>query len=302
MVSRHLLLAVSLSLLTAVTTGCAPTMRVRVLKPAPVNLGTVKQLALVQSEGRPRARDTILGELKRQTRQDGYFQIKDRLDAGMAIKVTGDSARFLDEGGTASLQPDEVGLRLDVAEWDADMESTTVDVKDKDGKVTGTERVDYYQAEVVLVATVFHPSGKALISEREYRASAQDSNDKNNALWSASVNAVSKLLRDITPSYVTQEIRMDDDDDGQKPIIQLAEQGNVPAALSNMQGYVQSHPDNASALYNLAVLLDASGRYSEALEYYDRAIALSNKDYYMRMKQECTLRKSNQEALAQDIP
>ncbi len=302
MMPRHLLLSVLLSLIVAATTGCAPTMQIRVLQPAPMNLGTAKQLSLVQSEGRPRARDTILGELKRQASNTGYFQLKDRLQDGMAVKLTDGSARILEDSNGASLEPNEMGLRLDVAEWDTDMQSRTEDVKDKDGKVTGTKRIDYYQADVVLVATLFHPSGKTFISEREYRASAQDDTDKDTALSSAGVSAVSMFLRDITPSYVTQTIRMDDDDEEQKPIIKLAEDGNVPAALTAIEGYVQSHPNNAAALYNQAVLLDASGRYPEALDLYNRAIALSNKDYYERMKQECARRKANQEALTQDIP
>jgi len=300
MMLRHLLPLLML-LLTAVSTGCAPTMRIRVLQAAPVNMGPAKQLALVQSEGRPRARDAILSELKRQTRTDGYFLLNDHLPEGTVLKVADGSVRAL-EGSTLSLAPEEAGLRLDVAEWDADLESESQEVKDKDGKVTGTQRVDYYQAEVVLVATLFHPSGKTFLAEREYRATARDDKDKNNALLNASAMAVSRLLQDITPRYATQEIRMDDDDEAQKPIIQLAEKGNVPDALSAMESYVQSNPNNAPARYNLAVLLDASGRYGEALEHYDRAMALASKDFYPEMKQACLRRKSNQEALSQAAP
>jgi tetratricopeptide (TPR) repeat protein len=162
--------------------------------------------------------------------------------------------------------------------------------------------VDSYEAEVVLIATLFRPSGKTFLAEREYRATAHDDYDKDNALLKASVMAVSKLLQDITPRYATQEIRMDDDDDAQKPIIQMAQQGNIPDALDAMESYVESNPNNAPARYNLAVLLDASGRYAEALGHYRRAMALANKDYYPEMKRACLRRKFNQEALSQDSP
>jgi hypothetical protein len=293
------LLSLRVFFLSAVITGCAPTMRVRVLQQAPTNLGTVKRMSLVQLEGHPDARDAILSELKRQASAGGYFQLTDRL---LALHVTGGSSKIFEGDHRKPLAPDEVGLRLDVAQWDARMESKNKAVRELDGRLTATKRIDFYVAEVVLVATLFHPSGKPLFSGRKYRATARDDRDKNWALAQASAWAVSRLLRQVTPSSVTQQIRLDDDDEAQKPILQMAQQGDIPGALSAMESHVQQHPGNASALYNLAVLLDAAGRYSEALEHYDRAIALSNKDYYSVMKWACFERWCSQEALSQDIP
>lgn len=46
-------------------------------------------------------------------------------------------------------------------------------------------------------------------------------------------------------------------------------------------------------------MLDASGKYPEALELYTKAISLSSKDYYVSMKSECAKRLADQQALAQ---
>jgi Flp pilus assembly protein TadD len=55
---------------------------------------------------------------------------------------------------------------------------------------------------------------------------------------------------------------------------------------------------NSAALANLAVLLDASGKYQEAVNLYTKAITLSAKDYDVDMKGECARRLADQQALA----
>jgi hypothetical protein len=290
---RHVVMALAATL----AVGCAPTLKVNVLQPARVNLGAAKRLTVVQTEGRRGARDFLLDELNRQARAGGYFQVTDRSDEGIVVKVAGRGVQIVNAGSGPAQAQDEIGVRIDVNDWDAEKKTETL--KEKDSKGVEHEReVKYYEAKTVASVTAFTSAGKALLAEQEYETVGRGQ-DKDEAIGKAGRELIGRVLGDITPSYVTKYIRMDDDDKAQKPIIEVAREGNVPRAITEMEGYVQGNPQNSAALYNLAVLLDASGKYPEALDLYTKAISLSAKDFYVDMKAECAKRLANQQALAQ---
>lgn len=283
--------------LLALGSACAPTLRVNVLQPARVNLGAATRLTVVQTEGRRSAREQVVQELMQQARSSGYFQVTDRSEEGITVKVAGQTVQAAGGSGTAQA-PDEIGLRIDVLEWSADRETRTKDIKDKKGNVTGQREVVTYIGKVLLGVTAFNDQGKAYLAEKEYEAKLEG-DDENGSIRAAARLAVGHLLADITPRYVPRFLRMDGDDKAQEPMIKTAEKGNVAKAVEEMRSYVASNPQNASALYNLAVLLDASGQYQEALDFYNKAITLSGKDYYVEMKGDCAKRLADQQAMAQ---
>ncbi|HEX8438152.1 tetratricopeptide repeat protein [Archangium sp.] len=297
MLSSRTLRHVVLALAATLAVGCAPTLKVNVLQPARVNLGSARRLTVVQTEGRKGARDLVIDELLRQARGQGYFQTSDRSNEGIVVKVAGRSVQIVNAGNGPAQSPDEVGVRIDVNDWDAEARTEIIKGKDSKGNPTEQEK-KFYEARTVVSVTAFTSTGRAVLAEQEYEMVARGA-DKSLALDNAARALVLRLLGDITPRYVTKYIRMDDDDKAQKPIIEVAEQGNVPRAITEMEGYVQGNPRNAAALYNLAVLLDASGKYQEALDLYTQAISLSSKDFYVDMKGECARRLADQQALAQ---
>ncbi|MGZ3459871.1 MAG: tetratricopeptide repeat protein, partial [Archangium sp.] len=266
---RHVVMALAATL----AVGCAPTLKVNVLQPARVNLGAAKRLTVVQTEGRKGARDFLIDELIRQTRGGGYFQVADRSNEGIVVKVAGRGVQIINAGTGPAQGQDEIGVRIDVNDWDAEKKTQTVKGTDSKGNPTEHEE-KFYEAKTVASVTAFSAAGKAMLAEQEYETVGRGE-DKDQALTNAGRELVRRLLVDITPKYVTKYIRMDDDDKAQKPIIEVADKGNVPQAITEMQAYVQSNPQNPSALYNLAVLLDASGKYQEALDLYTKAISLS---------------------------
>ncbi|MBN1207833.1 MAG: tetratricopeptide repeat protein [Myxococcaceae bacterium] len=276
--------------------GCSPKLRVNVLQPAPVNLGASKQLTVVESTGRRSAREKVVGELIRQARGDGYFTVTDRSEEGISVKVAGRNVTV--SGGQGQGQaPNEIGMKIDILEWTANSESIP-EQRDAKGKVT-QEAATLWKGKVLLGVTAFDAQGKAFLAETEYAGSSEKFKTEEEAAAVAGATAVRNLLNMITPRYVQRDIRLDDEDEGQKPIIEVAKGGNLDRASTELKAYLETHPQNPAALYNLAAMLDAQGRYEEALELYNQAISQSTKDFYVQMKSECAQRLANQQALAQ---
>jgi hypothetical protein len=285
--------------LVALVVGCAPTIEVEVLQPAKVNLGAGRRLTVLQTEGLASARGFMMDEFLRQTREDGFFQATDRTHEGMVVRLTGSTVTVYGGGAGPAQEADEIGMRLDVLDWDVLHESRIVRDTAPDGTVT--ERTEHrYTSEVVLAVTAFNKRGQALLAAREYHTGATAPTAEE-ALFSAGGEAVHQLLEEITPRVVRQHIRVDDEDPAQEPIIEIAQRGNLARAVEEMRAYVEAHPDNASAHYNLAVLLDASGFYAEALDSYSRAIELDrSKDFYADEKADCARRLADWQAVTKN--
>lgn len=281
-----------------VLAGCAPTLKVNVLQPAPINFGASKRLSVVQSEGRRSAREHLIAELTNQARTGGHFTVTDRSEEGITVKIAGRTVQVA--GGNAPQAADEIYMRIDVIDWNANRESQTVTNRDSKGHAY-TTTVTQITGKVVLGVTAANAQGMALMAEREYvgNYSATDVDD-NLAIQTAARTVVAQILGDITPRYVRKTIRLDDDDSSQKPIIKTAEAGNVPRAIDEMREFLNGSPTNAIAQYNLAVMLDATGQFQEALDFYNQAIQGNpGKEYYLEAKAECAKRLADAQALMQ---
>ena len=290
---RRAVLIPALALLAV--TGCAPSLRVNVLEPSRVNLGAGKQLTVLQTEGRRSAREFVIQELGTYARQGGYYQVRDRSEEGITMKVAGRSVEF--QGGTgAPLTPEEIALRIDVLDWSANSDSHT----DKKGR---TSRV--WRAKVAAGGDHGEPRRPRDAGRDRVRGSSLSSTTARAAGASSRpwrwrrVLALGRLMRDITPSYVTKHIRLDEDDKAQQPILEVAKQGNVTRAIDELRVYLEQNQGNAVAHYNLAAMLDATSQYDEALSLYTKAIQLGSKDYYVQMKAECARRQAASAALSE---
>jgi tetratricopeptide (TPR) repeat protein len=277
------------ALLALLASACAPRLYVNVLQPAPVNLGPAKKLTVFETQGRKTARDAVLQELQLQARNNGYFTFTDRSEEGITVQFTGRNVTL-----SAPQAPDEVGLRIDVIEWNADKEQEQT--KDKKGNPA---LKDHWLGRVLLQITAFNPQGRSFIAEKEYKAQARDDNDEDAAILAAARDAVAALLEDFTPTYVQKEIRLDDEEEAQRPVIDLARSGDTPKAVESEKQLLAKSPNSAVAIFNLAVLLDAQGLYKDALPLYDQAIKLRSKDFYFEVRRDCAQRLANAEALTQ---
>jgi hypothetical protein len=277
--------------------GCATTVRLSTLEPAPVNLGPTNRLAILQGEGRRSAREAVFQDLIETARTQGYFQAADRSEEGIRVKIAGRKVTV--EGDNKGPQENEAYLRVDVLGWDARRDTKEKETTDKDGKKKTVTAVTT-TGKALLAVTLFDKQGRALLAEKEYEGKFETEDKEMSeeaVIKSAGQKAVAKLLADITPTTVQRAVRMDDSDDGQKLFLKTAEGGSIAQAKADIEKYASANPNNSAAAYNLAVLTEANGDYAGALTLYDKAIKLGSKDFYAGARADCAKRKADAEAL-----
>jgi hypothetical protein len=288
-------------------TGCGPTLlQVRVMEPGEVNFGASRRLSIVETSGRRSAREQLITEIQSQARAGGHWQVTDRTEEGITVKVAGRSVNVT--GAKTPQAPDEVFLKFDVIEWQSApgtktvQEKVSVTKRDSKGKAyqateTREKTVATIKGKALLGVTASDAGGRALLAETEYEGTGDGASDSV-AVSAAAKTVVARFLTHVTPRVVLANIRIDSDDKAQKPIIEVAKAGNLPRAVEEMRAYLAQSPSNPVAQYNLAVFLDASGQYKEALDYYTQAAQNSTKPYYTHSKADCAKRLANVEALS----
>jgi hypothetical protein len=288
--SRKLLVA-SLGLLSLV--GCVPRIAITTYAPAKYNLGRANQLSLVQSEGRRSAREFVLAEIASQGRAAGRFTVRDRSEEGITVKVAGRIVQV--SGGSGAPQGEqEIGLRVDVLEWGATPNTTSS--TDRNGKTTSTTMLT---GKVMLGVTAFNAAGKAILAETEYPGRfelAQNGTSEDMVIQAAARMAVAQLLADITPVAQTRQVELDNSEEAYKPILETVKAGAMEKAMQDARDYVAKN-NSGPANYNLAVFLDAAGKYEEALATHDKAIALGSKPLYVNARAACAKRLQDAKAL-----
>ncbi len=291
-----------------IATGCGPTLlQVRVQEPGKVNFGASRRLSIVETSGRRSAREQLIGEIQSQARSGGHWQVTDRTEEGITVKVAGRSVNVT--GVKTPQAPDEVFLKFEVIEWQSApgtkviQEKVSVTKSDpKTGKSyqdteTRDRTVNTTNGKALLGVTASDARGQALLAETEYEGKGDGASDSA-AVAAAARDVVAKFLGDVTPRSLVAAIRVDSDDKAQKPIIAVAKGGNLPRAIEEMRAYLAQNPSNPIALYNLGVFLDASALYQEALDNYTKAAQNSTKGFYSQTKADCAKRLANVEALS----
>ena len=278
-------------------TGCATKVSIRTLKPGRISLGAVQQLVLFDGEGRRSAREVVAQEFLRETRSRGYFTTEDRSEADVVIRLAG--RRAVIEGAGGTLSNGQAGVRIDVLDWTSGRDIDEVWEKDEEGNRIKVE-IAVHRGTALLAVSIFDSDGQAYLAETEYVGDVTDDLDtpREQLLDHAARDAVAQLLDDITPVPVVSRVRLDDDDPGQEMILEAAKAGNISQAAADAERYLERNPMNAPAAYNLAVFLEALGRFEAALASYDNALSLGNKAFYVRARAACARRLQETRELA----
>ncbi len=290
-----------------ILSGCSTTVTIRSIKPAPTHLGKSPAVGIIDVDGGRRdLQDALIEQLVGQSRSGGFFLIKNRKGEGITFNFVDDQPQST--GKEIEIADSDIFLKAIIVESDVekDTESRKVNKKvtGKDGK-TRTVKVEK-EVKIIkssaLVAFTLNSKNRIYMDEREFEGKVKrDRNgkepDKNGMKELAVQNAVAMFLKNITPSYVSNKVKLDDSDDAQAGMLKQAKKGNIAVAREQLAEYFAKNPNNAAAAFNLAVMVDASGEYQEALDLYNTALKLGNKPQYEKQKGACMKRLNEQLAL-----
>jgi hypothetical protein len=306
-------------LLPLLLLGCGgPSLEARYLVPARSGLSASPRLSLLQVEGVAEVHSYLFEVLSREAREGRVFHVESRIPEGIGLKRNGNRVEFVSSRG-AALAPGELGLHIQVLEWRAGMGLRGMDIarepvgprtmpgvptdEDREPGTLGLEkRMKWYEGRVGIAVTLVDAEGRVLLDGKTYRAylerrqSDLRSAERLPSEYPAQVlnlvarEVVREFLQDVTPRSEKVRIPLDDEDGKQRPLLEQARNGQLPHAMEQLKAYSESNPGNASALYNLGVMHEASGRIHEALELYDRAIVLAPRSLYTRTRQEAARR------------
>lgn len=282
------LLILSLATLT-VLAGCTTYVRVRTVVPAPFNFGLAKELVLIQATGRQRFRERVLEELASQSSSSGWWNYQDKRDQGIQLQLGREKAFLRPEG--RSPRHDQVYIRLDFHKLKAKTRTKMVLVKDGDIEKKVPER--RVIGKVVFSVTSIDGKGRMLFKEREFLGAAvitgPDSKHRE-AKLAAIAQGIKHFLKEITPSFRFENVRIDDSKEDLKFVVKYIKEGDFPTALKRLRVWRKRAPSRADVHYNLAVVIEAMGNYTDALKSYDNAIKHGGKPYYSFYRDRCARR------------
>ena len=300
---HHVLLAFTLAVLCA--TGCSAIKSIKLprhvtvneLRPAPYNVGTTPDVAVIEVDGGRRdLQDATIEALAKHSRAGGFFIVEDRKAEGIRFDVR-DGSMVL-TGKPVTVEPSDVFIKVHVLDNYATDDIKQVVKKKKKGE---DEVINFYETSMLLAFTAGTRDG-VLMDQAEYQGIAQwklgeHPGDVRTRYDHAAADAARRFLQDITPRNQAAKIKLDTSDDGQMEIIKAADRGSVKEAAVQMRSYAEQHPNSPVAWYNLAAMTDALGEYEEAGLLYDKAISLGGKPYYASAKTDCMRRMNEQRAL-----
>jgi tetratricopeptide (TPR) repeat protein len=264
--------------------GCdRASLEFEVLEPPPMNLGLGRQLTVLHTEGRPAAREQLVAMMAEGCARTGLLQLVDRSYEGIQVRQEGEGV-VIYGARPPGLRPEEIGLRLDVLDWVVQQDSSY------------QRRSGVYRAQVSFSLLAFDSGGRVLMRPTEYSARATDPHE-GRALHYAAGAAVTQLLASLAPRRARHSVELDTQDPRQEYMLDMAQAGRVAEAIKRLERYVREHPESASAHYNLGALRDVQALYPEALEAYDRALALEPSPLYVQTREACAQRLEHARAL-----
>jgi tetratricopeptide (TPR) repeat protein len=279
---------VAVSLATLLAAACGPSIKVETHKPGRVSTGVTEQVVLADSFGRITAQDQTARALRDAFRSHEWFTFSDRSD-----DVTLDIRAGEVELASASDVPERsLVIRVDAVEF---FTHETVETRrvTEDGE-TFDAAIPVLEAVTLFQITAADDTGFLILDQVEYEARvAQDISERpldDDLLERATVAAINAFVADISPERVSQTIPLDGDDVRLNGAVDLAVQGQLDVAQTEIERFIEDHPSHAGAHYNLGAVLDAQRDFEGALEVYAQALELEANSMYAETRGECQQR------------
>jgi hypothetical protein len=225
--------------------GCGGAMiNIRSLKPANIHLGQSPEIGVASIEGgRRNQQDAVVEELVAKSRAGGFFLIRDRKGEGIKFDIRNGAPVMT--GAQVTMGSNDIFLSGNIIESEAEkgeeQREKTRSIK-RDGKNVSekyTVTVPIFSGSAIVAFTLVS-GDRVYMEQKEYAGKAKVDIDAKSSLTKddlkemAIKNAVSLLLNDITPSYLSSSVNMDKSDKGQKEILATARRGDIATAKQRL--------------------------------------------------------------------
>ncbi len=259
----------SILILATASAACVPSLSYSVRGSPSGGIGPRRTIAVARGTGGPAAQSAVASGLRIAAARQGYFRVVDQLD-GTALRV-------------------KVNVRRAKAELR----------KSGQGMVGNKYTVDL----VAVTSVSVWAGGRPLFLNKIYKgssmdtasglraASAMSASMRQRMLVDALGHAMSRLIKDITPRELTLSIPLDTSDDAQESLLDMARSGDVAGAVAQLDELLKEQPDNAAAIYNLAVMHEVQHHFDKALGLYEQATAMGDKAMYRESWDNCHERR-----------
>ncbi len=278
---------------TASLTACGgESLRFSTWEKGEVDFGDADTVVLIDGYGAPGALDELRNTLTNKFQSNGYFGVRDE-SHDRAILVHDDDGG-LQLNNQQALPQKALTLEVDILERFVVNDYVVQEATDEAGNVYDLF-VPIRRAEVRLDVYLAADDGFALMNGVTYHA-VRETEDVDvpdvDLLRDAADAALAEIVSTIAPHTRTHAVPLDSDDESLRPMIDIAQGGDLDAAIAMADERLAQNPQDAAVLYNKAVFLDAQARYADALETYDTAIGLdAEKAFYREARNDCYARQ-----------
>lgn len=271
----------------AVSVGCAtPGVNIVTLRPGSIEPKGADRIVLVDGEGRRKGREEV-ADLMREEARGGFYSFDDRGDDGVKMVLVGKEGKI--EGNTKGARSNELYVRIDVLVWEAS--PAIIKSETQDGTIVEEPGI---HGRADLQMSVIEADGTVLMTERPYLGIADVVDDGRSlperVIEQAARTAIRGFLNEISPVRMTETVRYDDGDPGQEKILKRSLKDPLNMVERDFRRYIKKNDGNAIAIYNLAVVLDAEGKFEAALEKYDEAMKIVVRPQWRETREACAQR------------
>lgn len=313
-----------------IITGCATTINVNVLKPAELNIGPVKKIAVLNFQNSTRYRSNIADEITQKLVvklvENQHFKVVEReqltrilREQGLGMSGAIDPSQAAEVGKVAGVDALIMGTvtnyqTKDSGEW---IEVEYYQGKNKPPK-KGKEYVAKREASVeilfkvvsvesgVIIASKSNSDSNIDVAQNKSKSVAIDELGDNKQLLDACVNRIlNSFIIQIAPHYVTEKRSiMSGNTPEMKSAKEYVKRGMWDNAKTDWKRVLKNRSENArkdyiAAVHNLGVYYEINGQLNKAEKHFSYCYKQTGESKFLDAIQRIKQRKLEVERLKQ---